>query len=128
MLKYNSRMLTKAQRKANQKAYELKFAKENPDTILRKELRRHYGLTLEDYREMLKNQNNACKICQAPPKEKRRLCVDHCHKTGKVRGLLCDKCNKAIGLLNDDIKLFENVIEHLRGVCSVVEARDPVKV
>ena len=67
--------------------------------------RRHmlvYGLSREDYQRMLIAQNGACAICHR--KSKRRLCVDHCHITGEVRGLLCHNCNTALGLLDDDPK------------------------
>jgi Autographiviridae endonuclease VII len=59
-----------------------------------------YGLSLEDYERMVTEQNGLCLICRR--KARRGLCVDHCHATRKVRGLLCDKCNTALGLLDDD--------------------------
>jgi hypothetical protein len=60
-------------------------------------------------------QNDLCKICIKPnSKRYGRLSVDHCHKTNKVRGLLCDKCNMAIGLLYDDITILNNVINYLK--------------
>ncbi len=59
-----------------------------------------YGLTAEDYQRLLAAQNGACAVCNE--KSERRLCVDHCHATGEVRGLLCSNCNTAIGLLDDD--------------------------
>ena len=65
--------------------------------------RRHvlmYGLTAEDYQRLLAAQNGACAVCRQI--SERRLCVDHCHATGEVRGLLCSNCNTAIGLLDDD--------------------------
>jgi hypothetical protein len=67
--------------------------------------RRHalvYGLSKEDYRRLLAAQNGLCAVCDEKPE--RRLCVDHCHATGEVRGLLCGNCNTAIGLLADDPK------------------------
>jgi len=70
-------------------------------------LSKRYGITVEKYEEMVEQQNNLCAICKK--KESRtvngqsvRLTIDHCHKTGKVRGLLCGKCNKALGLLSED--------------------------
>lgn len=63
-------------------------------------LLKHYGLTLEQYNAMLSSQNNMCFICQVP--SPRPLAVDHNHITGKVRGLLCDNCNRALGLLKVD--------------------------
>ena len=72
-----------------------------------------YGLTTEMYEELLKKQNNGCAICGKPPKKK-PLSVDHCHKTGKVRGLLCQKHNVAIGLFNDDPALFDVAKQYLK--------------
>jgi hypothetical protein len=62
--------------------------------------RRAYGLVAQDYERMLREQNGVCAICGR--KSRRELCVDHCHATQRVRGLLCDKCNTALGLLGDD--------------------------
>lgn len=76
-------------------------------------LQRTYGITLADFERMLEAQGGRCKICDAPPPNKslksRRLLVDHCHKTGKVRGLLCHKCNTAVGIVEqgDWVKKME---------------------
>jgi len=53
-------------------------------------LKNRYGLTPEQVQNMMENQNGLCAICQTPPK---RPCIDHCHTTGKVRGILCHYCN-----------------------------------
>lgn len=76
---------------------------------------RKYELTLEKYNEMLKNQNNVCKICKNDNKNGKRLAVGHCHKTNKVRGLLCETCNRAIGLLKDDVQVLQNAIQYIKG-------------
>jgi hypothetical protein len=62
-------------------------------------LSRTYGLSLEEYDVMAAEQDNRCAICNTETKG--RLCVDHCHATGKVRGLLCVNCNIAIGAFRD---------------------------
>ena len=59
-----------------------------------------YGLTEKKYQKLLKNQDNKCKICRKKPDKV--LAIDHCHKTGEVRGLLCKKCNSGIGFLKDN--------------------------
>lgn len=60
--------------------------------------RRAFGITLADYERMLLEQNGACQLCRWVPKPgNRRLAVDHDHKTGRIRGLLCGLCNKALG-------------------------------
>ena len=60
---------------------------------------RHYGLSAADYNRILARQNGVCGICKRPG---RKLCVDHCHATGKVRGLLCHNCNRGLGFYNDN--------------------------
>jgi hypothetical protein len=78
------------------------------------------GLTVEDYDWMLKEQGGVCKICKATkPGEasgKTRVwSVDHCHETGKVRGLLCHRCNLGLGLFRDRPDLLVAAIEYLKG-------------
>lgn len=68
-------------------------------------LARKYGITAEDYNRMLAAQGCVCAICGKPEKGK-RLAVDHCHATGRVRGLLCMNCNRAIGHFQDDPDLM----------------------
>ena len=63
-------------------------------------LGRKYGLSRDEHRRLLEAQNGVCAVCKLP--SRRALCVDHCHATRQVRGLLCDKCNTALGLLGDD--------------------------
>ena len=80
------------------------------------DLMRTYGLTIEDYNNLSDTQLGVCGICgntQNEGSKKKNLCVDHCHTTGQIRGLLCDSCNRAIGLLKDDIELLKNAISYL---------------
>ena len=75
-----------------------------------------YGITTEEYESLFKTQNGQCKICKSTDfgrKNANHFCVDHCHITGKVRGLLCHKCNSALGKFNDDINLLKNAITYL---------------
>jgi hypothetical protein len=73
-----------------------------------------YGITLEDYNKMFEEQQGCCAICGRHQSElKRALAVDHSHETGKVRGLLCGKCNHALGNVNDDISILLSMIEYL---------------
>ncbi len=70
-------------------------------------LRHCFGLTLEDYDKMSEEQNGVCAICDGINLDGRRLYVDHDHETGKVRGLLCLKCNNRLGVLeNKDWRLL----------------------
>lgn len=73
-----------------------------------------YGVTKEMFYEMLESQNNLCKICS--DKFTKEPHVDHCHTAGKVRGLLCSKCNTALGLARDSEEILMKMIEYLRGI------------
>lgn len=79
-----------------------------------KSLKKLYSITLEDYNRMYDEQNGRCKICRRHSAEfVKGLAVDHCHITGKVRGLLCGNCNTGIGNLKDDILILKSAIEYL---------------
>lgn len=77
-----------------------------------------YGISPSTYKEMFKKQAGKCAICKRKqPKNARhfkRLCIDHCHSTGKVRGLLCTKCNHGIGEFRDNPKLCIKAATYLR--------------
>jgi hypothetical protein len=79
-------------------------------------LKRNFNLTIEDYNKMVLDQNGVCKICGQPETSKvvTRLSVDHCHSTGKVRGLLCKSCNSALGQAKDNIDLLHKMIDYLK--------------
>lgn len=72
-----------------------------------------YRLKVSEYQAMVEKQNGLCWICNKPPIGKKRLSVDHCHTTKKVRGLLCDNCNKGIGNLKEDPKILVRAIRYL---------------
>ena len=62
--------------------------------------------------ELIKRYTNRCQICRVKTKDF-SICLDHCHKTGKFRGFLCNLCNQGIGLLKDDIKILRSCIAYL---------------
>lgn len=75
----------------------------------------NYKLTYKDIEQLKKQHNYKCDICNIKEIElKRKLNIDHCHKTGIVRGLLCDNCNKALGSMKDSIIILENAIKYLK--------------
>ncbi len=79
----------------------------NPDQVRSWKLKNEFGITLDQYEQMLEEQTGSCAICldhQCNFNE--RLAVDHCHKTGTIRGLLCSNCNTGIGLLLDNPELL----------------------
>ena len=74
---------------------------------------RNYGITLDEFDIMYKNQNGKCHLCQDEIIG-REVKVDHCHMTGKVRKLLCHQCNTSLGLLKEDPELFYRAAEYLK--------------
>ena len=94
-------------------------AKYNPEKARVKSLESLYGLTAEQYDKMLNRQSKRCAICDKEEVVKdhrtgrtKRLSVDHNHKTGKIRDLLCDKCNRLFGLLGEDLSLISNMLKY----------------
>ena len=84
------------------------------------QIKYRYGITREEYIQLLLKQKGVCAICFLPEtiidkrtNEFRKLAVDHCHTTGKVRGLLCSHCNHGIGKFKDNTKLLKSAIYYL---------------
>lgn len=78
----------------------------NKESFKFTQLKLNYGLTKDKYLELIELQNNRCKICNIKLDGGLKTHVDHCHKTGKIRGILCNHCNLGIGHLKDDPKLL----------------------
>jgi hypothetical protein len=75
---------------------------------------KRYNLTLEQFNDKLKNQNNKCTLCYTTFDEKiNKACVDHNHQTGKIRDLLCSFCNSTLGLVKENINILNNMINYL---------------
>lgn len=104
------------------------YAEHKEDARLRKDPHRHkennrryllkkkYGISADEYQQMFEEQHGRCAICGKHQSEFYvALCVDHNHETGKIRGLLCNRCNQAIGLLDDDIQRFKVAVLYLEG-------------
>ena len=86
----------------------------NKDKRRNYDLNRNYGIDNDMYLQMLSEQNGCCKICNISEEEnKSKLHVDHNHKTGKVRGLLCSRCNTAIGKFKEDPEIIKRAIEYI---------------
>lgn len=87
------------------------------DTYRSIRLKNRHGITLNDYNEILRDQNNCCLICGSENTrykgEMRVLVVDHCHDTGKIRGLLCNLCNLGLGYFKDRVDLLSRAITYL---------------
>ncbi len=96
------------------KDYHLKQVEKNPNYFTEKRLGK-FGLTLEEWNKLFLEQNGCCKICNVHSSSlKRRLCVDHCHKTGKIRGLLCDSCNLILGKAADSVEILQKLVLYLQ--------------
>lgn len=93
------------------------FRKTNPDKHKSTELKGRFGITLKDYQAKLEAQGGTCAICKSSSpgrSDVRYFSVDHDHDTGKVRDLLCTRCNTGIGSLQDSSEILELAAEYLR--------------
>lgn len=97
--------------RARIKEKSLEYRKKHREGACDKVRERTYGITPKEYNDICQSQNMVCAICGSP--SRRRLCVDHNHNTGEIRGLLCDNCNRAIGLLKEDISILEKACSYL---------------
>ena len=98
-------------------SYMAMWRAKNPGRTYATHIKRRYGFAKSDYEAMLLEQQNQCKICGKlgnPSKAREKLFVDHCHKTKKVRGLLCRGCNSAIGHMNDNVDWLYKAISYLK--------------
>lgn len=75
-------------------------------------IKRYYGITPNDYNRMYEDQKGCCKVC-GTQSGNTKFHIDHCHTTGKVRGLLCGPCNRALGLLNDNPLTILNLYHYI---------------
>ena len=105
---YQKRKVIDPERQARKsREYRVKY----PDIELRTRLKK-FDLSIEEYNTLIVKQNNRCKLCGKPPKN-RALAIDHCHITGRIRGLLCVSCNTSLGQLGDSVEAIEKVLVYL---------------
>lgn len=95
-------------------ANEHKWRKDNHTKTINYALMKKYGITYEQKENMKISQNSKCKICKKEFRNSDDAHVDHCHKTGKIRDLLCFKCNSILGFCNDDSFILESAIFYLK--------------
>lgn len=109
---YGKDPATRARRKAYQSNYYLTTRKkaENAETQLLNE----YGIDFEDWARMYERQGHTCAVCGDPLDFGPRTCVDHCHRTGKVRALLCNLCNSALGHSRERVDVLVSLIAYVR--------------
>lgn len=76
-------------------------------------LKHNYGISEDEFLIILRNQNNMCVICKKPFKKLSDIQVDHCHKSGKIRGFLCKLCNRALGQVFEDTDILKSMIDYI---------------
>lgn len=96
-----------------------RYAGKNIEKLKRRDkeynLKRKFGMTMEDYDKMLAAQKNGCAICGVEKsKNGKALAVDHCHQTGLIRGLLCNEHNTALGLFSENLEIMQKAIDYLK--------------
>lgn len=122
--KYRKKNLQKARssvNKSHKKYYKSKYENrvkewrsKNKHRIYFYQTKHQYGITEELFKNLLLTQRNKCATCLILFEGKIKACVDHNHLNGKVRGLLCKKCNSAIGFAQDDSKILERMADYVR--------------
>lgn len=110
---------TREWRSNNRKKYNSvarEWRKKNPVSIRGYNLKKKFGMSREDYEQMRIAQNGRCFICGAHESGERykKLAIDHCHKTNRVRKLLCSNCNKGIGNLQESTMLLKKAMNYLK--------------
>lgn len=132
---YKARKNARSREKyANDPDYAQKIRTRNQKKSYENSLRRRYGITLDHYLTMLDEQLGLCKICKCDLTALGtrldgvsyiRAHVDHCHKTGVVRGLLCTECNVGLGKFGDDTALLKAAIMYLESTSGELPRREP---
>jgi hypothetical protein len=104
-------------KKKYRKSYHIKNREKHLIQSKANNIRIKYGITLEEYNNLLLSQNSCCAICGSKIGGKTAR-LDHCHKTMKIRGFLCDLCNSGLGMFKDRVDLLKKAIEYLSiGMC-----------
>lgn len=89
----------------------------NSKRLLLKRIKQEYGLSEQEYNGLIEKQKNKCAVCGTSDVKMnhcKRLVIDHCHKTGKVRGLLCNHCNTALAAVNDNVDTLKKLIKYVK--------------
>lgn len=101
------------------RAHAKEYRKQHGHVTRVKDLRIKYGITPNQYDEMMILQNGLCAICRKTAKEnKKRLSIDHCHITKKVRGLLCYRCNTGLASFKDNLEILKQAVIYLEAIAN----------
>lgn len=101
--------------KSRVRKHQERFRQNSPDKLRNNYYKCKYGISLTDYKTLRKNQNGTCAICKQKDPFKKWLSIDHIHGTRQIRGLLCHRCNVALGLFRDNIKVIKRAVFYLQG-------------
>src|SRR6478609_4135442 len=104
----------KTWRQTKGKEYAKQYYKENKSAYRRHHLKRTYGMTLEQWDALFASQGSSCAICHTTDKPTNGWTTDHCHETGKVRGILCHHCNVMLGNAHDNTATLAAGIAYLK--------------
>lgn len=116
----NARERHRDANRAKYNTWHVQYMKEHPLSKIQKDqqtsrvMKCRYGITLDEYNSLLEKQGGHCALCKKRKNNKsgRRLAIDHCHKSGRIRGILCDGCNVSIHILENP-ELYEKAIAYL---------------
>lgn len=89
------------------------WQRENPEKVRSRELKKKYGLSVEKFNAMLSDQGGACKICKKQAQKNKNLSVDHCHTSNRIRGIICQPCNMALGMVKDNVGVLRSMIAYV---------------
>lgn len=122
---WQSLPIEERKKRQNKSEYQKEWARKNSARVKElsraQHLKRKFKITVEEYEQMLKNQNSVCWICQKKCETNYALAVDHDHKTGNIRGLLCKNCNTAIGMFKEDVDVIMRAIEYIKKYSEVTK-------
>lgn len=112
---WEEKYVTDSMTRAGRAAYMREYRKRRYRNVKSSEIKSKYGITLSEWETMYAAQDGTCAICKKPEDTDRyaNLAVDHCHDTGKVRGLLCNNCNRALGMFKDDLDVLRAGVAYL---------------
>ena len=113
--RYNQSENGRAKGRAQHKRWRAANPEKYAASMRKHDLKRHYNLTPDQFKEMFIAQGYRCAACGSidPRRKTGDWCIDHCHTTGKVRGILCTACNTALGMLKDDPKRIQALADYL---------------